>query len=81
MILIGHDNYLNANLVAVVLDFGSSHAKRVRDVADSADKLVNATSGHRVKSLIVLVSSQVVLCALKTGTVNERIQKAKNIRA
>ena len=80
MIHIGHDNYLNPALVAVVLDFASSHAKRVRDLAEDAGRLVNATSGHRVRSVIILVSGQVVLCALKTGTVKERIWKTDNLK-
>ena len=75
MIHIGHDNYLNEGLVAVILQPDSSHAKRVRSMAEEAGRLVNATSGHRVRSVIVLQTGQVVLTALKTATVKERIIK------
>ena len=79
MIHIGHDNFLNPALVAVILQPDSSHAKRVRSVAEEAGRLVNATSGHRVRSVLVLVSGQVVLSALKTATVRERIVKGKDL--
>ena len=75
MIHIGRENYLGKDLVAVILQPDSSHAKRVRDKAEDMGKLVNATSGNRVKSVIVLVTSQVVLSALKPVTIKDRIEK------
>ena len=78
MIHIGHDNFLNEGMVAVILQADSVHAKRVRDLADESGRLINATSGHKARSVIVLESNQVVLCALKTVTVNERVWKVRN---
>ena len=77
MIHIGHDNFLNEGMVAVILQADSVHAKRVRDMAEESGRLINATSGHKTRSVIVLESNQVVLCALKTATVKDRVWKIR----
>jgi regulator of extracellular matrix RemA (YlzA/DUF370 family) len=64
-------------MVAVVLQAESVHAKRVRELAEESGRLINATSGHKTRSVIILESNQVVLCALKTTTVNERVWKGQ----
>lgn len=76
MIHIGHDNYLNEKIIAVILQTDSAHAKRVRSLAEDSGRLINATSGHKARSAIVLQTNQVVLCSLKTATINERVLKA-----
>jgi extracellular matrix regulatory protein A len=73
MILIGHDNYLNIELVSAILKSDSSPVKRLRKAADEKGTLINATAGHKTRSVIVLTTGQVILCALQPGTVKERM--------
>lgn len=74
MILIGHDNYVRSGLVAVVLKASSSPVKRLRKTASEKGLLVDATSGHKTRSVLVLSTGQVVLSSLQPETVRNRLR-------
>ena len=74
-VMIGHDNYVNSGQVAVILKPDSSPVKRLRMMAEEKGILLNACSGHKVRSVIVLLSGQVVLSSLQTTAVKSRIDK------
>jgi len=79
MILVGHDNYVRRGLVAVVLKAGSSPVKRLRKAASEKGVLVDATSGHKTRSVLVLSTGQVVLSSLQPETVRTRLNNLKKI--
>ena len=74
MILVGHDNYVRSELVAVVLKAGNSAVKRLRKAASEKGLLVDATSGHKTRSVLVFSTGQVVLCSLQPETVRNRLR-------
>ncbi len=73
VILIGHDNYVRSDLVAVILEPGSSPVRRLRKAALEKSVLVDATSGHKTRSVLVLSTGQVVLSSLQPETVQRRL--------
>ena len=75
MILDGYDKYVRSELVAVVLKPGSSPVKRMRKDASGKGVLVDATSGHKTRSVLLLSTGQVVLSSLQTETVQNRVNK------
>ncbi len=77
MVLIGHDNYLNSDLIAVILTPEGSPAKRLRKNADEKGYLVNATAGNKTRSVVILTTNQVILSALQPSTLKERVEKVK----
>ena len=79
MILVGHDNYVRSELVAVILKPDSSPVKKLRQAAEEKNMLVNATAGHKTRSVIVLTTGQVVLCSLQPVTVRDRISGAEKV--
>jgi len=79
MILVGHDNYVRSELVAVVLKAGNSAVKRLRKAASGKGVLVDATSGHKTRSVLVFSTGQVVLSSLQPETVRNRLNNLKNI--
>jgi len=73
---ISHDNYVRAELIAAVLRPDSSPVKRLRKSAEEKGRLIDATSGHRTRSVVVLSTGQVVLTSLNTKTLWQRAHKA-----
>lgn len=72
LINIGYENFLRNDLVAVVLKPESAHVKKLRQDATEKGVLINATSGHKTRSVIVLTTNQVVLSSLQTTTFRDR---------
>ncbi|MDR1871537.1 MAG: DUF370 domain-containing protein [Deltaproteobacteria bacterium] len=58
---IGEGNYMAANQVLAVLRPGSSPGKKLRGLAKSDNRLVDATGGKGAKSLVVTVSNHLIL--------------------
>jgi len=50
--MVGHDNYVNTELIAAILRPDSSPVKRLRQSAEEKDMLINALSGHKVRSVL-----------------------------
>jgi hypothetical protein len=62
-----------ARVIAIV-DPGSAPMKRLKDEAKKAGKLVDATNGRRTRSIIVTDSDHVVLSAIQTETIAQRLE-------
>ena len=73
MILVGHDNFVKSDLIAAILKPGSSPVKRVRQSAEERGLLINATAGHKTRSVVVLTTGQVVLTALQSSALKKRL--------
>ena len=73
LVMVGHENYINSELIAVILKPDSSPVKRLRQSAEEKGILLNASSGHKTRSLIVLTTGQVVLTSLQPMAVKKRI--------
>jgi regulator of extracellular matrix RemA (YlzA/DUF370 family) len=75
MVMIGHGNYVKGDLVAVILQPDGAHAKKIRKNAEDGNVLINATSGHKTRSIIVLTTNQVVLSSLSTDVLKKRLDE------
>jgi extracellular matrix regulatory protein A len=79
-VMVGHENYVNSDLISVILKPDSSPVKRLRQSAEENGMLLNASSGHKTRSVIVLSSGQVVLSSLQPMAVNKRIDDLSRSR-
>jgi regulator of extracellular matrix RemA (YlzA/DUF370 family) len=59
----------------------SEPMKRLRDDAKAAGRLVDATCGRRTQTLIVTDSGHVVLSAVQSGTLAQRLGGSEEARA
>jgi extracellular matrix regulatory protein A len=73
-VMVGHDNYVNSSLIAVILKPDSSPVKRLKQSAEEKGILLNASSGHKTRSVIVLSTGQVILTSLQPSAVRKRIE-------
>ena len=76
LINIGYENFLRSDLIAVILKPDSAHVKKLRQDATDKGLIINATSGHKTRSVIVLTTGQVVLSSLQTTTFRDRVNSS-----
>ncbi|KJU84277.1 protein containing DUF370 [Candidatus Magnetobacterium bavaricum] len=81
LINIGFGNVISANRVVTVLTSASAPMKRLREEAKKAGKLIDATEGRRTRSIIVTDTNHVVLSALQTETVSQRLMSQGSVES
>ena len=75
---IGYENYVNDNNIVCIVKPDSSPIIKLRRAAEAERMLINATGGRKARSLIVMATNHVVLSALQTTTLKERIKDEEN---
>ena len=73
LVNIGFGNVVVAARIVAVVHPGSSPARRLKDDAKEAGRLVDATQGRRTRSIIVTDSNHVILSAVQGGTISQRL--------
>ena len=71
---VGFGNMVVVARVIAIVDPGSAPMKRLKNEAKQAGKLVDATNGRRTRSIIVTDSDHVVLSAIQTETIAQRLE-------
>lgn len=70
---IGYGNVVAAHRVVAVVGPGAAPIRRLREEARERGKLVDATQGRKTRSVIVTDSDHVVLSAVQTDTIAQRL--------
>ena len=76
LISIGFGNVVASDKIVAIITPGSSPIRRLKDQARQKGKLVDATEGRRTRSIIVMDSDHVVLSAIGSDTITQRLEKA-----
>jgi regulator of extracellular matrix RemA (YlzA/DUF370 family) len=74
---VGFDNAVSAERIVAILSADTAPMKRLREAAERAHKLVDATNGRRTRAVIVTDSDHVVLSSLQPETVAQRFHDLK----
>jgi len=69
---IGHGSTVAADEVIAILAPNSAPIKRLREEAREEKRLVDATHGRKLRSVILLKTNQVILSASLTETLSQR---------
>ena len=69
---IGYGNLVAAAKVAAILSPGSSPMKKLRHRAAEEGRLVDATSGRKVRAIVITDSNHVILSAVAPETLWQR---------
>jgi regulator of extracellular matrix RemA (YlzA/DUF370 family) len=75
---IGFGNVVASHRVVAVVSPAGAPMKRLRDEARAAGRLVDATEGRRTRSIIITDSGHIVLSALQTETVTQRLMEVRS---
>ena len=72
---IGFGNIVSAERVVAVISPSSAPMKRLKENARERGKLIDATEGRMTRSVIVTDSDHVILSALQTDRISERLSE------
>jgi len=70
---IGFGNTVVADRVVAIVNPSSAPMKRLREEAKNNSKLIDATQGRRTRSIVITDSNHVVLSAIQTETISQRL--------
>lgn len=70
---IGFSNLVLASRVVAVVNSASSPMRRLREDAKEQGRLIDATMGRKTRSLIIMDSNHVILCAIQAETIGQRV--------
>jgi regulator of extracellular matrix RemA (YlzA/DUF370 family) len=73
LVNIGFGNMVSTSRIIAIVTPGSSPMKRLKDEAKKRGKLIDASEGRRTRSIIVTDSDHVILSALQTETITQRV--------
>ena len=74
IIPIGHENFVESNVIVAILRPESAPARKLRHGAHESGMLINATSGRKARSIIVLKSNHIILSTLQPETLKMRFK-------
>ncbi len=75
---IGFGSTVVAERVVAIVSPNSAPMKRLKDDAKSEKRLVDATHGRRTRSMIIMDSNHVVLSAIQSDTISQRLASLKD---
>ena len=70
---IGYGNVIIANRIVALVGPAAAPVRRLREEARERGKLVDATQGRKTRAVIVTDSDHVVLSAVQTETLRQRL--------
>jgi len=73
VIPLGYDNAVIAERIVAIVQPLANPVRRLKDEARRHNKLIDATNGHRTRSVIVTDSDHVVLSSLEPRRVLQRL--------
>ena len=74
---VGFGNMVVARRIIAIVNPSSAPSKRLKDEAKEVRKLVDATNGRRTRSIIVTDSDHVILSAIQTETLAQRLTEGQ----
>lgn len=74
---VGFDNAVAAERIIAVVSAEPAPIKRLREAAARHQKLVDATNGRRMRTVIITDSDHVVLSSLQPETVAQRLSELR----
>ncbi len=73
LIGIGYGNYVVADKIVAVIGFESAPVKRLVREAKKENRLIDATSGHKTRSVVILLNNQILVSANLPETIVEKM--------
>ncbi len=70
---IGFGNSIVAERVVAIVNPSSAPMKRLREEAKHNSRLIDATQGRRTRSIIITDSNHVILSAIQSETIGQRL--------
>jgi hypothetical protein len=78
LVNVGFGNTVPSSRIVAIVSANSAPLKRLKDEAKQDRKLIDATNGRRTRSIIITDSGHVVLSAVQTETIVQRLAGDEN---
>ena len=78
MLNIGFGNVVAANRVVAIVSPNSAPVKRLKDEARDEKRLIDVTHGRKTRSVLITDSNHVILSAIQTETIAQRLSTLKD---
>ena len=78
MLNIGFGNVVAANRVVAIASPNSAPVKRLKDEARDEKRLIDVTHGRKTRSVLITDSNHVILSAIQTETISQRLSILKD---
>lgn len=72
---IGFGNVVSTSRIIAIINPGSLPVKKLRDEAKQKGKLIDATEGKKMRSIIITDSDHIILSAIQVDTLVQRISE------
>ncbi len=79
MLNIGFGNVVAANRVVAIVSPNSAPVKRLKDEARDEKRLIDVTHGRKTRSVLITDSNHVILSAILTETISQRLSTLKDV--
>lgn len=73
MLNVGFGNVVAANRVVAIVSPNSAPVKRLKDEARDEKRLIDVTHGRKTRSVLITDSNHVILSAIQTETISQRL--------
>jgi extracellular matrix regulatory protein A len=73
LVNVGFGNTVLSRRIVAIVNASSAPLKRLKDEAKQDKKLIDATNGRRTRSIIIMDSDHVILSAVQTETIVQRL--------
>ncbi len=77
---IGFGNTVVSRRIVAIISPNAAPVKRLRDEARQARRLVDATQGRKTRSVIITDSNHVILSAIQSETIAQRLSPDGGLR-
>ncbi len=75
---IGFNNVVNSDKVIAVISIDNKACRTLINTAKESNKIIDATSGRNLKSIILTESERIILCGLHVDTIALRLNNINN---
>lgn len=79
IIPVGHNNYVPKDKISIILQINSRPIKNLISKAGEMDKVIDASSGKKRKSVILTTDGYVVISSISPKTLADRYKKEEDI--
>ncbi len=73
LINVGFGNTVMIERIIAVVNAGSSPARKLKELAKKAGKMVDVTEGRRTRAILVMDSGHVILSSVQPDTISQRL--------
>jgi extracellular matrix regulatory protein A len=74
LLKVGFSNYVCMDKITVIVNPDSAPVRRIVRIAKKEGKVIDVTQGRKTKSILVLQNGQMVLSAVNTDKLAERME-------